>query len=538
MKTLCLLFSLFSCAQLSARPLPLVPLPANLIEGKGTFKIDSNTVIRYTAELEMDARLIAADFKKLYALEIKLMPASAVTSASEIRLAVTPIAEKVAGSYTLEVADGGIKINGTDTAGVFYGSRSLLQLISLTDKPPLVLEVPAVTIVDEPRYSWRGMHLDVGRHMYPLEKIEQFLDQMAMHKLNTFHWHLTEDQGWRIEIKKYPKLTEVGAYRDSTPPYGDRKGSDGKRYGGFYTQQEVKDLVAYAAARHITVVPEIELPGHAAAAIAAYPELGNDDISDYAPKVVTSWGVFPYTFAPKEKTFEFLADVMSEVCELFPSKYIHVGGDEAPKDQWVESKFAQEVMKREGLKDEHELQSYFIRRIEAMLVEKGRSLIGWDEIQEGGLAKTAAMMVWRDIKWAQHALDQGNQVVMTPYNLTYFDYYQFPIKDELAKGAEFEGGGGFTPMSKLYAYDPVSVAKTPEQEKLILGVQGQLWTEYMHDWNKLEYMAFPRIAGLAEVAWTPQSRRDFEDFSARLELILPRYRAQGINTAEVYEDPE
>jgi hexosaminidase len=517
----------------------LVPLPASVTEGHGSFIISSDTIIRHSPPLTEDAVLIAADFKKIYGLNLKLVAESAPENPSEIVLRLdTPATETPLGSYTMDVTTQGIKISGADAAGVFYASRSLLQLAPIPEKPLAQLEIPAISIVDAPRYAWRGMHLDVGRHMFPLEKIKGFLDQMAFHKLNTFHWHLTEDQGWRIEIKKYPKLTEIGAFRDATPPYGDRQGSDGKRYGGFYTQLEVKELVAYAAARHITIVPEIELPGHAAAAIAAYPELGNDDIPDYAPKVATSWGVFPYIFAPKEKTFEFLTDVMAEVCELFPSKFIHIGGDEAPKDQWVASKFAQEVIKREGLKDEHELQSYFIRRIETILAAKGRSLIGWDEIQEGGLSKTAAMMVWRDLKWAQHALDQGNQVVMAPYSHTYLDYYQAPPEKELAKGSEFEGGGGFVSLAKLYSYNPSSVARNAADEKLILGVQAQLWTEFMHDWKKLEYMAFPRIAGLAEIAWTPQEKRDYKGFSERMEPILLRYKMAGINAAEIYQGAE
>lgn len=365
--------------------------------------------------------------------------------------------------------------------------------------------------------------LDVGRHFFEVDEVKNFIDWMSFHKLNVFHWHLTDDQGWRIEIRKYPKLTEIGAWRESTPPYGNRNSDDGKRYGGFYTQAQIKEIVAYASARHITVVPEIEMPGHAAAAIAAYPELGNTDIPNYAPKVMTRWGVHPYTFSPKEETFQFLEDVLSEVCELFPSTFIHVGGDEAPKTQWKESAFAQDVMKREGLKDEEELQSWFIRRIGRFLESKNRRLIGWDEIQEGGLPKTATMMVWSDAKWAKHALAQGNDVVMATTSHTYLDYYQAPSADELAKGPEYEAIGGHLPLEKVYSYNPTFVAENPAQEKQILGTQAQLWSEYLKDMKKVQYMAFPRLAAVAEVAWTPEHLKNYSDFRSRLNGVMKHY---------------
>jgi hexosaminidase len=352
---------------------------------------------------------------------------------------------------------------------------------------------------------------------------------MAFHKLNIFHWHLTDDQGWRIEIKKYPKLTEVGAWRDSSPPYGNRNSDDGQRYGGFYTQDQIKDVVAYAAARHITIVPEIEMPGHASAAITSYPELGNSDIPGYAPKVVTRWGVQPYIFAPKEETFRFLEDVLTEVCELFPGKFIHIGGDEAPKTQWKQSQFAQDLIKREGLKNEEELQSWFVRRIGAFLESKNRNLIGWDEIQEGGLPKTATMMVWRDAKWGKHAMALGNNVVMATTSHTYFDYYQNPAATELAKGKEYECIGGNLSLEKVYSYNPTFIAENPAQEKQILGTQAQLWAEYAKDMKKVEYMAFPRIAALAELAWTPLALKNYDDFRKRLDGVMTHYDAGHLN---------
>ena len=436
--------------------------------------------------------------------------------------------------YELLAASNSVVIRANGPAGFFYGAQTLLQLL-----PPEVFaakpvrgvnwEIPCVQITDRPRFPWRGMMLDVGRHFFKVEDVKRMLDLMALHKLNTFHWHLAEDQGWRIEIKKYPKLTEMGAWRDSSPPYGNRNSDDGQRHGGFYTQDQIREIVAYAAALHITVVPEIEMPGHAAAAIASYPQFGNDDIAGYAPRVVTHWGVQQYTFAPKEETFRFLEDVLTEVCELFPSKFIHIGGDEAPKTQWKNSPFAQAVMRREHLQNEEELQSWFVRRIAAFLESKNRRLIGWDEIQEGGLPKTATMMVWRDAKWAKHALSLGNQVVMATTTHTYLDYYQAPKDSELAKGKEFEAIGGLLPLEKVYAYDPCFVAENPEQAKLILGTQGQLWGEYLKDVKKVEYMAYPRLTALAEVAWSPQAARGYEDFTRRLQIHNHRLDQLGVN---------
>jgi hexosaminidase len=527
-------------APLSADPLPLIPQPVSVSRNDGTFTLTAATGIRYDGVLAKDADLFAADLAKLTGQKPRTVVKQArIRFPSEILIDLAPEADIPAGGYKLEITPQGATIIGKDAAGAFYGTRTLLQLLPppTEDAQADSFALPCLKIIDYPRFGWRGMHLDVGRNMFPPEDIKGFLDWMAFHKLNTFHWHLTEDQGWRIEIKKYPKLTEIGAWRASTPPYGKRRGSDGKRYGGFYTQDEVRDIVAYAAARHITVVPEIELPGHAAAAIAAYPEFGNDDIPGYAPKVMTRWGVHPYTYAPKEETFEFLDGVFTEICELFPSQYIHIGGDEAPKSQWQKSKFAQSVMKREGLKNPHELQSWFIQRIEKMLAKKGRRLIGWDEIREGGLSPQATVMSWRGEKGGIASAKEGHDVVMAPNSHTYFDHYQTPAKGELAKGPWFECIGGFLPISKVYSYDPVPKALTAEEAKHVLGVQAQLWTEYMHDWPKVEYLAFPRIAALAEVAWTPLSRKDYADFRARLEPILKRYDAAGIKRGEVF-DPE
>lgn len=523
-----------------AQSLPLIPQPKNCQRMDGAFTLVAETAIRFDRQLAGESGLLAEKIERLTKKKTKLVAEELrIHLASEISLDLDASLSHKAGGYEMTVAPGRIRIVGKDAAGAFAGVQTLLQLLPAEALAGAIqADIPALKISDEPEFEWRGMHLDCGRHFFPLEDLKKFIDQMAFHKLNVFHWHLTEDQGWRLEIKKYPKLTEVGAFRESTPPYGNRNSDDNKRYGGFYTQEQVKELVAYASARHITIVPEIELPGHAAAAIAAYPQLGNTDIPNYNPRVMTRWGVHPYVFAPKEETFAFLQDVLTEVCELFPSRYIHIGGDEAPKDQWNQSKFAQEVMRREGLKDAHELQSYFIRRIEKFLASQNRSLVGWDEIQEGGLPKSATMMVWRDLNWARHALDQGNKVVMAPNAFAYFDHYQRPAGEELSKGPEYEAIGGFLPIAKLYGYDPASVARNDKERAQILGVQGQLWTEYMKDWKKVEYMAFPRMAALAEIAWLPKDMKNYEDFRQRLDGVMKFYDALGINRAVPLDPPK
>ena len=521
------LLALASLSPVLAAPadgLPIIPKPAQESRLDGVFAIGPETVVRFDPRLQAEAELFAVDLGKRVGRAIKTVDERLrilTPGAIHLDLAET---EGPREGYTMEILPESARISGYGAAGAFYGTRSLLQLIPNEGAPV----VPACRVKDAPRFGWRGMMLDVGRHYQKPEDIKRFIDSLAFHKMNVFHWHLTEDQGWRIEIKKYPKLTEVGAWRESSPPYGNRDSDDGVRHGGFYTQDEIRDIVAYAAARHITVVPEIEMPGHAAAAIAAYPEFGNRDVPGYAPKVITRWGVHPYTFAPTEKTFAFLEDVLTEVIGLFPSKYIHIGGDEAPKDQWKQSAIAQDVMRREGLKDEHELQSWFIRRIEKFLASKGRRLVGWDEIQEGGLPKTATMMVWRDSNWARHALELGNQVVMAPTSHTYFDYYQEPQAQALAKGIEHEAIGGFLPIEKVYSFDPAFIAENEQQKKLILGTQAQLWSEYFKTWDKVEYMAYPRMAAIAEVAWSPLAGKDYNGFLARLDPMMERYRAAGI----------
>jgi hexosaminidase len=354
--------------------------------------------------------------------------------------------------------------------------------------------------------------------------VKRFLDQMALHKLNVLHWHLTEDQGWRIEIKKYPRLTAVGAWRASSPVAGGNKEDDGVPHGGFYSQDEIREIVAYAAARFIRVMPEIELPGHSSAAIAAYPGLGNTDSPGYAPKVQVRWGIFPYLYAPKPATFQFLDDVLGEVVDLFPNGFVHIGGDEAKKDQWNASPFAQDFMRQHELKDAHELQSYFIRRAEKFLTARGRRLVGWDEIQEGGLAAGATMMAWRDVKWAISAARDGHDVVMAPTSHTYFDYTEGTTEEE----GERVGRGPLR-LATVYGFEPVPAELEPQYQAHVLGAQGQLWSEHLQSWSKLEFRAWPRLSALAEVVWSPREKRNYADFKGRLPSLLARFDSLGMN---------
>jgi hexosaminidase len=395
----------------------------------------------------------------------------------------------------------------------------------ITAKPlqGVSISVPAIKIADTPRFAWRGLMLDSARHYQSPEYIRQFIDWMALHKLNTLHWHLTDDQAWRLEIKKYPKLTSVGAWR---VPAGDAAKADidsatGKPrlYGGFYTQAQVREIVAHAASRHITVVPEIEMPGHATAAVVAYPRLG---VTDKPPKAIPEeWGIFPTLFNVDDSTFTFLEDVLTEVMEVFPGAYIHVGGDEALKDEWHASPKVQARMKELGVKDEHALQGYFIQRIEKFLSGKGRKLIGWDEILEGGLPPNATVMSWRGIDGAVAAAKAGHDTVLSPAPDLYFDHWQ-------SAGDISPGRSNTLSLKDVYLFNPEPDSIADEQRKHILGLQANLWAEMMRSEQRVTYMAYPRTAALAEVAWSPPNRINWDDFQKRLEIQLARYPALGI----------
>jgi hexosaminidase len=392
-----------------------------------------------------------------------------------------------------------------------------------------VYAIPAVRIDDAPRFRWRGLMLDSARHFQSPEFIKQFIDWMALHKLNVLHWHLTDDQAWRLEIKKYPRLTSVGAWR---VPAGAAAAADidpatgrPRLYGGFYSQDEVRDIVAYAAQRHITIVPEIETPGHASAAIAAYPQLG---VLGTQTAVPADWGIYPNLYNVDDSTFTFLQNVLAEVMELFPSEYIHVGGDEAVKDQWQASPQVQARMRELGIKDEHALQSYFIQRLEKFLNAHGRKLIGWDEILEGGLAPNATVMSWRGIDGAIAAANAGHDTVLSPWPTLYFDNRQTHDTQP--------GRGRMITIKDVYAFNPAPSSIGPEQREHILGVQANLWTEHMRTEDRVAYMAFPRAAALAEVAWSPENKINWPDFESRLKVQLKRYDALGIHYAKTVSE--
>jgi hexosaminidase len=439
----------------------------------------------------------------------------------------TPLAR--AENYEISAEPTGIEIRAGSHAGLFYGIQTLRQLLPPGATAGARVDsgdrwvVPALEIRDSPRFVYRGLHLDVGRHYFTPEFIKRYIDLLASYKLNVFHWHLTEDQGWRLQIDRYPRLTEIGSHRRETileknfEPYV----GDGIPHGGFYTRDEVRDIVAYAAERFVTVIPEIELPGHSVAALAAYPELA---CTEGPFEVATVWGVKEDIYCPHERTFEFLEGVLTEVMELFPSPYIHIGGDEAPKTRWEESDVAQEVMRREGLADEHELQSWFIRRIERFLLEHDRRLIGWDEILEGGLAPQATVMSWRGVNGGIEAARQGHDVIMTPTSHMYFDYYQ-----GVDPSAEPLAIGGYLPLEKVYAFEPVPAVLSEAEGQHILGVQANLWTEYIKTPEQAEYMAYPRALALAEVGWSQRSRRDWNGFVQRLPDQLALLGALGVN---------
>lgn len=507
------------------REIQIIPKPVSIEYGSGTFVFTPKTKLVATDKSARDiARSFSAFVSRRYGFKLDLLskaPANdAIVFSTKSANAGPPE------SYELQIDGNAIRVSGGQS-GLFYGLQTLLQIIPPTYTGPV--ELPYLAISDLPRFSYRGMHLDIARHFQPVEFVKRFIDLMSQYKFNTFHWHLTDDQGWRIQIKKYPKLTEIGSQRPETvkernlTPYI----GDGIPHGGFYTQEQIKDVVAYAKERYITVIPEIELPGHASAALAAYPRLGCK--ADYKYKVQTTWGIFKEVYCPTDETFKFLEDVIDETIKLFPeSPYIHIGGDEVLKDYWKESQFVQELKKKENLKDEHEVQSYFVRRIEKFVNSKGKKIIGWDEILEGGLAPNATVMSWRGMKGGIEAAKSKHDVIMTPTDFVYFDYGQGdPAYEPLNIGS-------YVPLEKVYSFEPVPKELTPEEAKYIIGGQANIWTEYIKTPQQVEYMAFPRMLALSEVLWSRADNRTFGDFQKRLIEHLPHLDAQGVN----YRIPE
>jgi hexosaminidase len=502
----------------------IIPLPAKLEERKGSFTLDKNVYISYpTADLKELATFAQSSIQETAGIKPELRTGLWMQrNAKTIKLYIDSKVTAKEG-YNLEITANGATITAGTENGLFYGIQTLLQLVPVNGAKKL----PCVYIEDEPRFSWRGMLMDNCRHMFSVAYIKKFIDQLAKHKLNKFHWHLTEDQGWRVEIKKYPKLQEIAAYRNGTQIGPNRKKDvDSIRYGGYYTQEQIKEVVAYATSRFVEVIPEIEMPGHSVAAITAYPYLACGDVSFENGKpfeVRKVWGVSKDLYcAGNDTVFTFLEDVLNEIMPLFPSQYIHIGGDEAPHDAWHTCPKCQARIKKEGLKDEAALQSWFIQRMEKFINSKGKKIIGWEEIMQGGLADNATVHSWLGVESGLKAAKSGHDAIMSPYSHMYLDGYQADPKIEPM------AIGYWVPLDSVYAFEPVHPALTETEAKHILGAQANLWTEFIGTEDYFEYMVFPRIAALAEIDWTPKASKNFDDFKNRLSTQYQRYDKQGL----------
>lgn len=530
----------FYCISSAQNQIHLTPTPVETTMGKQKeyFNISEKTMIVVAdKKLEKIALQLNDYLERNVGFTLKI--SNDLIEKDAIVLDLKPLEKILPEGYILEINKKTIHLTAQSSSGIFYGIQSLKQLIPI--KKANTVAIPNLSIKDHPRFAYRGMHLDVSRHFFSVEFLKKYIDYLAENKYNTFHWHLTDDQGWRIEIKKYPKLTEIGGYRNGTiiGRYPGT-GNDSIKYGGYYTQSQIKEIVQYATERYVDIIPEIEMPGHSSAAIAAYPELSCFPTEDTkinegtfwagsrsGKQVQQTWGVFEDVFCPSEYTFSFLQDVIDEVTTLFPSKYIHIGGDECPKEAWKKSPFCQQMIKDNNLKDEHGLQSYFIGRMEKYINGKGKRIIGWDEILEGGLAPNASVMSWRGEEGGKEAARQNHDVVMTPGAWVYFDHSQSNNEDSVTIG-------GYTPLDKVYLYEPIPKDLTLEKTKYILGAQANVWTEYIGNQQKIEYMIFPRMIALSEVLWSPKEKRNWEDFEKRLPFIFDRLKTEKINFSKAY----
>lgn len=504
-----------------------IPLEINTTQ-QASFLLKSGVTVYYPAgneKMQRNAEFLASYVKAQTGIELQVQAGEGGKGGIVLQLG---LANDNPEAYQLKVDANQVVISSPSEAGVFYGIQTLRKAVDVAEGSNV--ELPAVEIKDQPRFGYRGMMLDVGRHFFSMDEIKTYIDMMALHNINRFHWHLSEDQGWRIEIKKYPKLTEIGSMRKETV-IGHNSGKyDGKPYGGFYTQEQAKEIVAYAAERYITVIPEIDLPGHMQAALAAYPELG---CTGGPYEVWTQWGVSDNVLcAGNDQTIQFIKDVLAEIVEIFPSEYIHVGGDECPKVKWSTCPKCQARIKALGLKSdnkhtkEERLQSYVIHEAEEFLNSKGRKMIGWDETLEGGLAPNATVMSWRGEAGGIEAAKQHHDVVMTPNTYLYFDYYQ-------SKDTETEpmAIGGYLPIERVYSYEPMPKSLSPEEQKYIVGVQANLWTEYIPDFKQVQYMVLPRMAALSESQWCAPEKKNYEAFLQRVSRLVNIYAKNGWNYA-------
>jgi hexosaminidase len=528
-----------TCGTLAAEQAPtidaavaIIPQPVSLTSRPGRFTITRQTVI-WTDRVSADvARQLARYLEPATGMTLRVQVGGSPPPGS-IALRRDRALKKRLGEegYVLEIRPTRIIARAPEPAGLFYAVQTMRQLLPpeiFRDAPigNVAWTLPAVSIEDYPRFPWRGAHLDVGRHFMPKEFVKKYIDLIALHKLNTFHWHLTEDQGWRIEIKQYPRLTEVGAWRKETivgHQVRDRSlwQFDKAPHGGFYTQEDAREIAAYGKARFVNVVPEIEMPGHAVAAIASYPELG---VTGEPVEVATNWGIFSDILNADPATVQFMQNVLGEVLQIFPSRYIHIGGDEADKAKWKASPRIQARIRELGVADEHELQSWFVRQMDAYLVAHGRRLVGWDEILEGGLAENAVVMSWRGTQGGIAAARAGHDVIMAPESHTYLNYYQ--AQDQAREPLAHPG---VLPLEKVYAFEPIPAELEPEYAKHILGAQAQIWTEYLPNPKNVEYQAFPRLTALAEVVWSPKDQRNYEGYLARLGAHQRRLEALDVN---------
>ena len=504
-------------------PLSLIPEPASLTLLDGAFELRADTpLLAEEPAAAQAARQFAGYLRRSRAIAPQLQDTVA-GNAPVIEFRLVPAADESSPeAYSLDVSPRRIVVSAGDARGLFYGAVTLWQLATAGGGGD-VIRIPALHIDDAPRFGWRGLMLDSARHFQSVDEIKQLLDAMARHKLNSFHWHLTDDQGWRLQIRRYPQLTQVGGCRIPAGDGGiDPRTGKPVPYCGFYTRDQVREIVRYAGERHITVVPEIDIPGHAQAAVAAYPRLGS---VEGPTRVSSEWGVHKYLFNAEEDTFTFLEDVMTEVVELFPGRFVHIGGDEAVKDQWKASPRVQARMRELGVENEAQLQGYFVERMTDFLAAHGRRAIGWDEILEDDLPADAAVMSWRGIDGGIEAARKGHDVVMAPVSHLYFDYLQTGSPDEPP------GRPTLIPLRKVYGFEPVPGALTAKQARHVLGLQANVWTEHMRSFERVEHAFFPRIAAVAETGWSPRARKDYDGFLARLPAQLDRYRGMGIDYA-------